>query len=108
MLYPSNWTQQNSTAATDGDDCFTVVSELFSPEEGDQYFVDVTIAIDSMPQTTSIISYRDQSIDLYRQDPNFKAFQLLSTSIGNFTLAGLLHILLRLPMEIQNLDHSIC
>jgi hypothetical protein len=89
MLYPSNWTQQNSIAATDGDDRFTVVSEFFSPEEGDQYFVDVTIAIDSMPQTTSIISYRDQSIDLYRQDPNFKAFQLLSTSIGNFTLAGL-------------------
>ena len=89
MLYPSNWTQQNSTAATVGDDRFTVVSEFFSPEEADQYFADVTIAVDSMPQTSNIISYRDLSIDIYRRDPNFEDFQLLSTSIGNFTFAGL-------------------
>jgi hypothetical protein len=32
--------------------------------------------------------YRDRSIDIYRQDPNFEDFQLLSSTIGNFTLAG--------------------
>jgi eukaryotic-like serine/threonine-protein kinase len=108
MLYPSNWTQQNSTVAAGdeqnstvaagdeqnstvaaGDDRFILVSEFFSPEEADAYFVDVTISIDTMPQTSNIISYRDQSIDIYRRDPNFKDLQILSTSIGNFTLAGL-------------------
>ena len=88
MLYPSNWTQQNSTAATDGDDRFTLVSEFISPEDANGYFVDVTIAIDSMPQTTSIESYRSQSIDIYRQDSNFEDLQLLSSSVGNFTLAA--------------------
>jgi hypothetical protein len=33
--------------------------------------------------------YRDRSIDIYRQDPNFEDFQLLSSTIGNFTLAGM-------------------
>jgi eukaryotic-like serine/threonine-protein kinase len=108
MLYPSNWTQQNSTVAAGdeqnstvaagdeqnstvaaGDDRFILVSEFFSPEEADAYFVDVTISIDTMPQTSNIISYRDQSIDIYRRDPNFKDLQILSASIGNFTLAGL-------------------
>ena len=41
-----------------------------------------------MPNTTDIESYRNQSIDIYRQDPEFQEFQLLSSSIGNFTLAG--------------------
>ena len=88
MLYPSNWTQQNSTVAV-GDDRFILVSEFFSPEEADQYYVDVSISIDTMPQTTNIISYRDQSIDIYRRDPNFKDLQVLSASMGNFTLAGM-------------------
>ncbi len=88
MLYPSNWTQQNSTAVA-GEDRFVYVSEFFSPEEADGYFAYVTIAIDSMPQTTSIEGYRSQSIDIYRQDPEFQEFQLLSSSIGNFTLAGM-------------------
>src|SRR5215208_7946102 len=63
MLYPSNWTQQISTAPED--DRFILVSEFFSPEDANGYFADVTIAIDSMPQTTSIESYRSQSIDIY-------------------------------------------
>jgi hypothetical protein len=87
MLYPSNWTQQNSTG--DVDDRFIYVSDFFSPEETDGYFAHVTIAVDSMPQTTSIESYRNQSIDIYRQDPEFQEFQLLSSSMGNFTLAGM-------------------
>jgi eukaryotic-like serine/threonine-protein kinase len=88
MLYPSNWTQQNSTVVA-GEDRFVYVSEFFSPEEADGYFAYVTIAIDSMPQTTSIEGYRSQSIDIYRQDPDFEDLQLLSASMGNFTLAGM-------------------
>ncbi|MDP8886614.1 MAG: hypothetical protein M3M91_02360 [Thermoproteota archaeon] len=87
MVYPSNWTQQNSTG--DADDRFIVISEFFSPKETNGYFAYVTIAIDSMPQTTNIESYRSQSIDIYRQDPEFQEFQLLSSSVGNFTLAGM-------------------
>jgi hypothetical protein len=98
MLYPSNWTQQNNTVTagdeqnntvTAGDDRFLLISEFFSPEEADRFFVDVTISIDTMPRTTNMISYRDQSIDIYRRDPNFKDLQVLSASMGNFTLAGL-------------------
>jgi hypothetical protein len=88
MLYPSNWTQQNSTGVEE-DDRFIVVSQFFSPVETGGYFANVVVAIDSMPQTTSIEGYRSQSIDLYRQDPEFQEFQLLSSSIGNFTLAGM-------------------
>jgi PsbP-like protein len=87
MLYPFNWTQHNSTG--DADDRFIVVSEFISPEETNGQFVVVTIAIDSMPQTTNIQSYRSHSIDIYRQDPDFQEFQLLSSSIGDFTLAGM-------------------
>lgn len=87
ILYPSNWTQQNSTG--DADDRFIYVSDFFSPEETDGYFAYVTIAIDSMPNTTDIERYRNQSIDIYRQDPEFQEFQVLSSSIGNFTLAGM-------------------
>ncbi len=89
MLYPSNWTQQNSTAVVTEDDRFIVVSEFFSPEETDGYFAEVTVAIDTMPRTTSIQSYLSQSIDIYRQDPAFQEFQLLSSSVGNFTLEGM-------------------
>jgi hypothetical protein len=87
ILYPSNWTQQNSTG--DADDRFIYVSDFFSPEETDGYFAYVTIAIDSMPNTTNIESYRNQSIDIYRQDPEFQEFQVLSSGVGNFTLAGM-------------------
>ena len=88
MLYPSNWTQQNSTE-TEEDDRFIVVSQFFSPVETNGYFANVVVAIDNMPQTTSIESYRTQSIDIYRQDPDFQEFQLLSSGVGNFTLAGM-------------------
>jgi hypothetical protein len=88
MLYPSNWTQQNSTGGEE--DRFIDVSDFFSPEEeADGYFAYVTVVIDSMPNTTNIESYRNQSIDSYRQDPEFQEFQLLSSTIGNFTLAGM-------------------
>jgi serine/threonine-protein kinase len=86
MLYPSNWTQRNSTGGED--DRFIYLSEFLSPKEADVYFAYVTVAIDSMPQTTNMQGYRDRSIDIYRQDPNFEDFQLLSSTIGNFTLAG--------------------
>ena len=88
MLYPSNWTQQNSTE-TEEDDRFIMVSQFFSPVETNGYFANVVVAIDNMPQTTSIESYRTQSIDIYRQDPDFQEFQLLSSGVGNFTLAGM-------------------
>jgi eukaryotic-like serine/threonine-protein kinase len=87
MLYPSNWTQQNSTGAAD--DRFVYVSEFLSPEETGGYFAFVTIAVDNNPRTTNTQGYRDQSVDIYRQDPSFEDFQLLSSSIGNFTLAGM-------------------
>ena len=87
MLYPSNWTQQNSTGGEE--DRFIYVSDFFSPEEAEGYFAYVTVVIDSMPNTTNIESYRNQSIDSYRQDPEFQEFQLLSSTIGNFTLAGM-------------------
>jgi hypothetical protein len=89
MLYPSSWTQQNSTAVVAEDDRFILVSEFFSPEQAEGYFAHVTIAIDGMPQSTNIEGYRTQSIDSYRQDPDFEDFQLLSSSVGNFTLAGM-------------------
>jgi hypothetical protein len=88
MLYPSNWTQQNSTEVVAEDDRFIEVSEFFSPRETDGYFALVRIALDNMPRTTSIQVYLSQSIDNYRQNPDFQEFQLLSSSIGNFTLAG--------------------
>jgi eukaryotic-like serine/threonine-protein kinase len=88
MLYPSNWTQQNSTG--DVDDRFIDVSDFFSPEEEtDGYFASVTIAIDSMPPSTNLEDNLNESIDIYRQDPEFQEFQLLSSSMGNFTLAGM-------------------
>jgi hypothetical protein len=88
MLYPSNWTQQNSTVAA-GDDRFIFISEFFSPEEADGYFVYIPIAIDAMPQSTNIEGYLNESIDILRQDPDFVDMQVLSSSVGNFTLAGM-------------------
>lgn len=87
MLYPSNWTQQNSTAAED--DRFILVSKFFSPEDADGYFAYVPIAIDGMPQSTNIEGYLNESIDILRQHPNFEDLQVLSSSMGNFTLAGM-------------------
>jgi hypothetical protein len=88
MLYTSNWTQQNSTGPA-GNDRFIFVSEFFSPEEADGYFVYVPIAIDGMPQSTTIEGYLNDSIDILRQDPDFEDMQVLSSSVGNFTLAGM-------------------
>ena len=87
ILYPSNWTQQNSTVA--GDDRFIFISEFFSPEEADGYFVYIPIAIDGMPQSTNIEGYLNESIDILRQDPEFVDMQVVSSSVGNFTLGGM-------------------
>src|SRR3712207_9543444 len=57
MLYPSNWTQQNSTEVVSEDDRYILVSRFSSPEETDGSFALVTITIDSMPRTTSIPGY---------------------------------------------------
>jgi PsbP-like protein len=92
MLYPSNWTQQNGTqqnSTADGNDRVILLSEFFSPEEAGGQFAYVPIVVDSRPQTTSILSYASRSIDIYRQDPNYEDFQLLSSSVNNFTLAGM-------------------
>ncbi|MDP8888466.1 MAG: hypothetical protein M3M89_02405 [Thermoproteota archaeon] len=87
MLYPSNWTQQNSTVA--GDDRFILVSKFFSPEEANGYFAYVPIGIDGTPQSTNVEGYLNESIDILRQHPNFEDLQVLSSSMGNFTLAGM-------------------
>ena len=87
MLYPSNWTQQNTTGAAD--DRFVYVSDFSSPKETDGYFAYVTIGIDTLPPSTNLEDNLNGSIDIYRQDPELQEFQLLSSSIGNFTLAGM-------------------
>jgi hypothetical protein len=87
MLYPSNWTQHNSTGAAD--DRFIYVSDFSSPEETEGYFAYVTIGIDTLPPSTNLEDNLNGSIDIYRQDPELQDFQLLSSSIGNFTLAGM-------------------
>jgi eukaryotic-like serine/threonine-protein kinase len=87
MLYPSNWTQHNSTGAAD--DRFIYVSDFSSPEETEGYFAYVTIGIDTLPPSINLEDNLNGSIDIYRQDPELQDFQLLSSSIGNFTLAGM-------------------
>ena len=88
MLYPFNWTQHNNTEAA-GDDRFILISEFSSPEEADGYFVYIPVEIDAMPQSTNIEGYLNESIDILRQDPGFEDMQVLSSSVGNFTLAGM-------------------
>jgi hypothetical protein len=87
MLYPSTWTQQDSTL---GDDSFILVSDFFSPqEEADGYFASVTIGIDTMPPSTNLEDNLNESIDSFMQDPNVRDFQVLSSSTDDFTLAGM-------------------
>ena len=87
MLYPSTWTQQDSTL---GDDSFISVSDFFSPEEeADGYFASVTIGIDTMPPSTNLEDNLNESIDSFMQDPNVRDFQVLSSSTDDFTLAGM-------------------
>jgi hypothetical protein len=88
MLYPSNWTQQNGTVAA-GDNRFVLVSGFFSPKEANGNFAYVTIGIDRRPPTSDTLLYSTQSIDIYRRDPAFQNFQLVSANIGNFSLAGM-------------------
>jgi len=86
ILYPSTWTQQDSTL---GDNSFILVSDFFSPEEEtDGYFASVTIGIDTMPPSTNLEDNLNESIDSFMQDPNVRDFQVLSSSTDNFTLAG--------------------
>jgi hypothetical protein len=87
MLYPSTWTQQDSTL---GDDSFILVSDFFSPEEeADGYFASVTIGIDTMPPSTNLEDNLNESIDSFMQDPNVRDFQVLSSRTDDFTLAGM-------------------
>jgi hypothetical protein len=86
MLYPSTWTQQDNTV---GDGSFISVSDFFSPEEADGYFASVTIGIDTMPPSTNLEDNLNETIDSFMQDPNIRDFQVLSSSIDDFTLAGM-------------------
>ena len=82
MLYPSDWIQQDGAVI---DDRFVYVSNFFSPEEADWAFV--WIAIDNMP--TNLESSLNDTIDAFNQDPAVRDFQVLSSSMNNFTLGGM-------------------
>jgi hypothetical protein len=81
MLYPSTWTYAGNPAGED--DRFVIVSNFFSPEETNWAFA--MIAIDNMP--TDLESSLNDTINNYNQDPFVRDFQVLSTSMNNFTLA---------------------
>jgi hypothetical protein len=81
MLYPSDWLQTGGAAGEDGR--FVTVSNFYSPEETDWAYV--FMAIDNMP--TSLESSLNDTINAYNQDP-LRDFQVLSSSLNNFTLAG--------------------
>ncbi|MDP9016028.1 MAG: hypothetical protein M3M87_04650, partial [Thermoproteota archaeon] len=83
MLYPSDWIQTGSPAGDDNR--FVTVSNFYSPEETDWAFA--AIAIDNMP--TNLESSLNDTINGYSQEPSFRDFQVLSTSMNNFTLAGM-------------------
>ncbi len=83
ILYPSDWIQQDALAGDD--DRFVTVSNFYSPEETDWAYV--FLAIDNMP--TSLESSLNDTINAYDQDPFVRDFQVLSTSMNNFTLAGM-------------------
>jgi hypothetical protein len=83
MLYPSDWLQTGGAVGEDGR--FVTVSNLFSPEETD--WAHVFVAIDNMP--THLESSLNDTINGYNQAPFVRDFQVLSTSMNNFTLAGM-------------------
>ncbi len=83
MLYPSDWLLTGGAAGEDGR--FVTVSNLYSPEETDWAYV--FMAIDNMP--TNLESSLNDTINAYNQDPFVRDFQVLSTSMNNFTLAGM-------------------
>ena len=83
MLYPSDWLLAGGAAGEDGR--FVTVSNLYSPEETDGAYV--FMAIDNMP--TNLESSLNDTINAYNQDPFVRDFQVLSTSMNNFTLAGM-------------------
>jgi hypothetical protein len=83
MLYPSTWIQEDVTL---GDDArFISVSNFFSPEETDWAFV--SIGIDNMP--TNLQSSLNDTIKSYNENPSNRDFQVLSTTMNNFTLADM-------------------
>jgi hypothetical protein len=83
MLYPSDWLQTGNPVGED--DRFVSVSNFYSPEETDWAFA--SIGIDNMP--TNLESSLNDTINGYNQDPSVRDFQVLSTSMNNFTLAGM-------------------
>ena len=83
MLYPSDWLLTGGATGEDGR--FVTVSYLYSPEETDWAYV--FVAIDNMP--TNLESSLNDTINAYNQDPFVRDFQVLSTSMNNFTLAGM-------------------
>jgi hypothetical protein len=83
MLYPSDWLQTGGAAGEDGR--FVTVSNFYSPEETDWAYV--FTAIDNMP--TNLGSSLNDTINAYDQDPFVRDFKVLSTSMNNFTLAGM-------------------
>ena len=83
MLYPSDWLLTGGAAGEDGR--FVTVSNFYSPEEIDWAYV--FMAIDNMP--TNLESNLNDTINAYNQDPFVRDFQVLSTSMNNFTLAGM-------------------
>ena len=83
MLYPSDWLQTGGAAGEDGR--FVTVSNFYSPEETDWAYV--FTAIDNMP--TNLESSLNDTINAYNQDPFVRDFQVISTSMNNFTLAGM-------------------
>jgi S1-C subfamily serine protease len=84
MLYPSTWTQQDSTVIEGG---FVFVSDFFSPEETDGSFAAVSIGIDNMPPSTNLEDNLNETVNnLMQGDP---PHQISSSSMGNFTLVGM-------------------
>ena len=83
MLYPSDWLQTGGAAGEDGR--FVTISNFYSPEE--TYWAYVFTGIDNMP--TNLESSLNDTINAYNQDPFVRDFQVVSTSMNNFTLAGM-------------------
>jgi hypothetical protein len=85
MLYPATWVQQDTTIS--GDDRIIVISQFSTPEEEIGSYASVLVVTET-PQNTNIEGYLNGSIDSFMQDPTYRDFQVVSSKIGNFSLAG--------------------
>jgi hypothetical protein len=87
ISYPSSWTQQDGTDSQQG---LITVSDFLSPSEENGSFADVSIAIEDVSPSMSVEEYLNLSVDTYSQDPStFPDFQLISSSMGDFSLLGM-------------------